>query len=77
MTPAVIEEDGTIHGKYIESFKAYDCAPPAYGHHNCDAVPAEWTEYLRQSSVSSGQQSHHTAQGAPNIEPPAYHFFST
>lgn len=87
MTPAVIDDDGTIHGKDIESFKAYKTPPPAYGNHKRDAIPLDWAEYLRESSLSSQQQCHQQGvdsglciqivQGFLGDEPPAYRSCST
>lgn len=87
MTPAVIEADRTIHGQDIESFKEYESAPPAYGDHKRDAVPAEWAGYLRQLSLSSQQECYQReidsascipfVQGPQSNEPPVYQFFST
>ncbi|CAG8138386.1 unnamed protein product [Penicillium olsonii] len=85
MTPAVIASNGEIHGHYIERFKSYECAPPAYGQHKCDAIPPEWAEYLRQFNASS-QRPHYeqgtvhdmscipAVQGSLDIEPPVYQF---
>jgi hypothetical protein len=82
MTPAVIEVDGTIHGQDIESFKEYGSAPPAYGNHKSDAIPAEWAEYLKQLSLSSQPECYQPetdsrpcipiVQGSRNDEPPGY-----
>ncbi|KAL3471762.1 hypothetical protein BJX99DRAFT_262979 [Aspergillus californicus] len=72
MTPAVINEDGTIHGQDIENFKAFECAPPPYGHHLTDTVPAEWSQYMKLLSVSSQQQCTPIAQESLGSEPPTY-----
>lgn len=92
MTPAIIGDDGTIHGQNIECFQENEDIPPAYGHHRCDAIPAEWTDYLRQLSVeemqvSSPQQYYQPGlntgscipicQGSLGHEPPAYQFCPT
>ena len=87
MTPAVIDEDGTIHSKDIESFKGYESPPPAYGKHKCDAIALDWAEHWRESSLSCQQQCYqqrdnngsciHIVQGFLGDEPPTYSFLST
>lgn len=50
MTPAVIYNDGSVHGQDLECFQTYEVAPPAYGQHKCDAIPAELTGYINQAN---------------------------
>jgi hypothetical protein len=86
MTPVVIADNGAIRRQYIEGIKAYECAPPAYGHHRCDAIPPEWVEYLKQLRDSSHQHFYDQETEAPcgstvqwslDTEPPAYRFCRT
>lgn len=91
MTPAVIRDDGTIHGQDLECFQSYENAPPAYGRHKCDAIPAEWAGYLKQLSAERAQVSSEECfqPGIGSVscgsisgvsleaEPPAYQLCST
>jgi len=90
MTPAVIGDDGAIHGQDIECFQENENAPPAYGQHKCDAIPPDWEESTQLSGETLRMEDQQelyqrgAASGCIPIagvslesQPPAYQFCST
>ncbi|KAJ5573272.1 hypothetical protein N7450_010256 [Penicillium hetheringtonii] len=90
MTPAVIGDDGAIHGQDMECFQENENAPPAYGQHKCDAIPPDWEEsrQLSGETLQMEDQQELYQRGAADgcipiagvsleSQPPAYQFCST